>query len=71
IRQHSMAAWEALRRGEENPLIRLLSEDDTITAYLPPERVRALLDASQHIGDAPARARALADALRAALEPAS
>lgn len=70
IRQHSMAAWEALRRGEANPLMQRLSGDSTITAYLPPERVRTLLDATQHIGDAPARARFLAHSLRAALETA-
>ncbi|PWH16982.1 MAG: adenylosuccinate lyase [Ardenticatenia bacterium] len=68
IRQHSMAAWEALRRGEANPLIQLLSEDSTITVYLPPARVRTLLDATHHIGDAPARARALARGLREALK---
>lgn len=70
IRRHSMAAWEVLRRGEANPLMQLLSEDSAITAYLPPERVRTLLDATQHIGDAPARARALACGLREALETA-
>ncbi|MGC8879521.1 MAG: adenylosuccinate lyase, partial [Anaerolineae bacterium] len=68
IRQHSMVAWEALRRGEANPLMQLLSEDSAITAYLPPARVRTLLDVTHHIGDAPARARALARGLRETFE---
>ncbi|MGQ9502754.1 MAG: adenylosuccinate lyase [Anaerolineae bacterium] len=71
IRGHSMRAWEALRRGEENPLTRLLSEDSAITAYFPPERIHTLLDATHYIGDAPARARTLARHLLEALETAS
>jgi adenylosuccinate lyase len=71
IRGHSMRAWEALQRGEENPLTRLLSEDSRITAYLSPERVCDLLDAANYIGDAPARARALARHLLEALGTAT
>ena len=36
IRLHTMAVWEALRRGERNPLVESLSGDERITAYLPP-----------------------------------
>ncbi len=67
IRENSLKAWEALREGLPNPLPDLLTSDPRITAYLTPERVRALLDASGHIGDAPVRARLLAAEVRAAL----
>jgi len=55
IRQHTMAAWEAIQRGEENPLIERLSSDDALVAFLPAERVRELLEAVSFVGDAPAR----------------
>lgn len=71
IRSHSMRAWEALRRGGENPLTHLLSEDSAITTYLSSERVRTLLDATHYVGDAPTRARALARSLLETLGKAS
>ncbi len=70
IRKHSMRAWEALQRGEKNPLTQLLSEDSTITSHLSSERVRTLLDATHYVGDAPARARALARYILEDLETA-
>jgi len=64
IREHSMAAWEALQRGEPNPLAERLATDPRLTRWLQPDEVRRLLDAREHIGDAPARARALAETAR-------
>ena len=55
IRQHTMAAWEAIHRGEENPLVERLSSDSDLLAFLSAERVRELLDAVSFVGDAPAR----------------
>ncbi|MGA9350573.1 MAG: adenylosuccinate lyase, partial [Anaerolineae bacterium] len=55
IRQHTMAAWEAIQRGEENPLIDRLSGDSTLVAFLPAERIRELLNVANFVGDAPAR----------------
>jgi adenylosuccinate lyase len=60
IRTHSMAAWTAVRIGQPNPLSELLSADEYITAYLAPDRVRSLLDATGYVGDAPQRAREMA-----------
>ncbi|MCC7354586.1 MAG: adenylosuccinate lyase [Anaerolineae bacterium] len=67
IRRHSMGAWEAVRRGEANPLADLLASDAEIGVFVPAERVRILLDASQYVGDAPARARAFANRIRSVL----
>jgi adenylosuccinate lyase len=55
IRQHTMAAWEAIQRGEENPLMKRLSGDSDLVAFLPTERVSELLDAINFLGDVPAR----------------
>jgi len=64
LRDHSMAAWNAIARGADNPLVHDLSHDPDIVAYLPTERVAALLDGADYVGDAPERARALARAIR-------
>ena len=60
IRSHSMQAWAAINAGQANPLIDSLCADAEITRLLPATQARALLDASAYVGDAPARARALA-----------
>lgn len=65
IREHSLTAWEALRQGAPNPLPSLLASDARITRYIAPESVAGLLDASGHIGDAPQRARVIAERIRA------
>jgi adenylosuccinate lyase len=59
IRRASMQAWEALERGESNPLARLLAEDRKLVALIDPAEIRRLLDPTRHIGTAPQRARAL------------
>lgn len=64
IREQSLVAWDALRRGEANPLAGLLRGDPRITRWLSVEHVAALLDASDYVGDAPARAAEIANLLR-------
>ncbi len=64
IRQHSLTAWDAIQRGEQNPLADLLATDAVVLAFLPAERVYTLLDAGGYVGDAPQRARALAETIR-------
>jgi adenylosuccinate lyase len=70
IREQSLAAWASLQGdpGAENPLPARLSADERITRCLSAEQVRALLDASGYVGDAPERARAMADRLRLCAE---
>jgi adenylosuccinate lyase len=68
LRQHAMQAWEAVQRGEPNPLADLLCGDALITALVPAEEARGLLDPRDHLGDAEQRARALAAAVRAELD---
>jgi adenylosuccinate lyase len=65
LRQHALAAWEAVQAGQPNPLADLLAVDGELLAYLPAEEIRRLMDASGHLGDAAQRARQLAAACAA------
>lgn len=65
LRQHALAAWESTSRGEPNPLEELIASDPVLLDILPLEELRALMDATAHLGDAPQRARALAAQIRA------
>ena len=81
IRRHSLAAWDALlgpvskqqdaasysEPASPNPLADLLAGDQEVLAFLPVERVRALLDAEGYVGDAPPRAREMAGMIREAV----
>jgi adenylosuccinate lyase len=65
IRERSMQAWQAVQASTStgvpaNPLPQLLSQDEHVKEYLPEAKVLALFDARGHVGDAPARARAMA-----------
>jgi adenylosuccinate lyase len=53
-----------VQQGGPNPLAGRLAADAEVLRYLPAERVRALLDASDYVGDAPERARQVAAAIR-------
>ena len=68
IREHSMAAWGAVWVGEPNPLADRLAADAQVLRYVDAARVRELLDASGHVGDAPERARRMAETIREALD---
>ncbi|NDJ61511.1 MAG: adenylosuccinate lyase, partial [Chloroflexi bacterium] len=68
LRVQSLGAWAAVADGRPNPLLDLLIQSDLLAAYLPPEHIRALLDAGAYVGDAPARAQAFAAALVAHLD---
>jgi len=52
IRVKSFEAWEAVMKGEPNPLERLLSKDKVVASRLTRKRLRLLLDPSTHTGDA-------------------
>ncbi|MCG2784040.1 MAG: adenylosuccinate lyase [Anaerolineae bacterium] len=60
LREQAMTAWEAVRRGEANPLVENLSADARLLAFLTPAQIRELMEYSHHVGDAPQRAKALA-----------
>lgn len=61
LRGHALAAWATVQQGEPNPLAMSIAGDAEILRYLPLARLTELMDARGHIGDAPYRARALAE----------
>lgn len=67
IRRCSMLAWEAVQRGDPNPLADLLAADEAITRYLSADRVRGIIAGGAGVGDAPERSRELARAIREAI----
>ena len=60
IRRAAMQAWEAIARGEVNPLARNLADDETISHYVDPAEIRSRLDPIAYVGDAAERAENLA-----------
>ncbi len=67
LRQHAMQAWELVQAGHPGDLALRVTGDPALQAYLPAETLAALMDASHHLGDAPQRARLLAQSLRQAI----
>lgn len=64
IRQHAMHAWAEVAAGRPNPLIDSLCADPRVTRYLDAATSRSLLDAHEYVGDAPRRARMIAERIR-------
>jgi adenylosuccinate lyase len=60
LRDAAMSAHERLARDGYNPLADLLCGDERLLRHLAPAEIRSLLDPTDHIGDAPERALALA-----------
>ncbi len=64
IREHSLRAWAEVAASRRNRLADELAADPRITRYLDAGAVRSLLDVAGYVGDAPARARRIANAIR-------
>jgi adenylosuccinate lyase len=64
LRQHSMTAWNAVQSGNSNPLSELISHDPEIIRYLPQNELSQLMDITRYHGDAPQRARQMAETIR-------
>ncbi|MGA2503784.1 MAG: adenylosuccinate lyase [Anaerolineales bacterium] len=68
IRSHASRAWQAIKRGIENPLIEDLCRDVELRKYLSKQDIRHLMTAKSHIGDGPERARKLANDIQAVVK---
>lgn len=64
LRQHALTAWEELQAGRANPLAEILAADPELKVYISTGELQALMNVSAHIGDAPRRARELAQTIR-------
>lgn len=67
LRQHALAAWEAVAAGEQNPLAELVVEDGIFLSILSAAELRDLIQVEGYVGDAPQRAKALASSIQEAL----
>jgi adenylosuccinate lyase len=68
IREQSLTAWAALQAGDPNPLMENILADDRLMSLVDPVTARRLLDASDYVGDAPARANEVAGMIIQSLE---
>jgi adenylosuccinate lyase len=64
LRQHALAAWESRKNEQKNPLAEWIKADPVFQRYLPTNELESLMDISRYLGDAPERARALADEIK-------
>ncbi len=67
LREHSLTAWEKVQSGKPNLLAELISHDPEITHYLPADELSQLMDVTHYLGDAPKRARQMAETIRSSL----
>lgn len=63
LRELSLRAWEVVTSGGSNPLRELVTQSPTLLNYRSAETLASLLDVSGYVGDAPRRARMLAQAI--------
>jgi len=68
LREHSLAAWAAVQSGNPNPLGELISHDPEIVRFLPADELYHLMDINHYLGDAPQRARQMAETIRETLK---
>lgn len=68
LRGLSLAAWQAVQNGQENPLLAFLCEDEQIGAILGSDQVRQLMNVEAYLGIAGQQARRLAEQIREEIE---
>jgi adenylosuccinate lyase len=64
LRDHSMAAWEAVQRGEANPLKELVRADQKISKLIPEKELDVLFHVESYTGIAEKRSLEMARAIR-------
>ncbi|MHB1448560.1 MAG: adenylosuccinate lyase [Bellilinea sp.] len=60
LREHALAAWEAIQTGNPNPLGQMLKADAEIGALVKPDQLEGLLQVEGYTGFAAVRARDIA-----------
>ena len=64
LRDHSMTAWEAVQRGEPNPLKDLVKADQKINSLIPDKELDELFQVESYTGIAEKRSREMARTIR-------
>lgn len=70
IRSHSLAAWQVVQTGDQNPLINLLIAETRFHKFLTVEEIIQSLNISDYVGNAPLLAREIAANIEAELRKA-
>ena len=68
LRQLSMTAWQALEKGEPNPLAELVARDEQVAKWVAPDDLRQLFAIEGYTGMAEPRAREIAQKIRACIK---
>jgi len=61
LREYSLQAWNAVRRGEPNPLADLIVKAPDFLGYLSADELRQAMKGTGYLGDAAKRAKILAE----------
>ena len=69
LRELSMAAWQALEKGEANPLAGLVLQDERVARWIAPADLSQLFAVEGYTGMAEARAREMAEKIKFRLKP--
>lgn len=64
LREHALAAWQAVQIGQPNPLIRQLQSDDEILKWISADEIARLSDVSSYTGIAAQATRDMAARIR-------
>lgn len=64
LRKHAIGAWDAIQKGQSNTLRNLIITDPQLHLYLSEAELEELMQIRSHLGDAPQRARHLAEQIR-------
>lgn len=70
IREHAMAAWEAVRSGQVNPLVSSVSKDTEFLKYFTSEEIQKLMSIEGYSGIASHRAREISGDINTVLSNA-
>jgi len=68
LRGLSLAAWQAVQTGQENPLLNLLCTDEQIEAILGSDHIKQLMNVDAYLGIARQQARRMTERIREEIE---
>ncbi len=68
LRILSLQAWEAVQKGQKNPLMDLIRKDTYFSQYIKEEMIIKIFEERQYVGDVAKRGREFAQMVRIALQ---
>jgi adenylosuccinate lyase len=67
VRDHSLQAWAAIRKGDPNPLPGLIADDPVFLEYLSTDEIHQAVKGSGYLGDAAKRAKMFSEQIKVKL----